>query len=315
MNVSSLFRTPPPDVAVDITSRHVAAVCLDRDRQGTYRVLSHAVEPLPEGAVTPRLNAANVVRVDDVSRAIDKVWSRLGQHPSRVALVIPDGAARVSFVRFATVPARPSDLEEMIRFQIRKATPFKVEDAQVTFMPGVATEDGQEFIVVQARRDIVAEYEAACAAAGAHAGIVGLSSFNVINATQHGESHPTGDDLIIHVRADGTTLAILRNGHMVFLRHRGAEGEGLLTELIHQTAMYYEDRLGGRGFARVALSGFLPGDEEAAMRLALEQRLGAAVEPIALAPSLRLADRIAPSRELLDSLTPAIGMALACQQP
>jgi type IV pilus assembly protein PilM len=315
MKTFSLFRTPPPDVAVDITSRHVAAVRLDRDRPGVYRVLAYAVEPLPEGAVTPRLNAANVVRVDDVSRAFEKVWGRLGQRPRRVALVIPDGAARVSFVRFATVPPRRSDLEEMIRFQIRKAAPFKVEDAQMTFMPGAAGEDGQEFVVVQARRDIVAEYEAACAAAGAHAGIVGLSAFNVINATDAGASGLAGDVLFIHVRAEGTTLAILRNGHMVFLRHRGAEGEGQLTDLIHQTAMYYEDRLGGHGFARVALSGFLSGEEEAAMRAALEQRLRVPIRPIALTPSVSLADRIEPSREMLDTLTPAIGMALACLEP
>ena len=42
---------------------------------------------------------------------------------------------------------------------------------------------------------------------------------------------------------------------LMFFRSRGAEGEGTLADLVHQTAMYYEDRLSGAGFSRVMLCG------------------------------------------------------------
>ena len=51
------------------------------------------------------------------------------------------------------------------------------------------------------------------------------------------------------------TLAILRGPHLIFFRNRAAETDGTLADLVHQTAMYYEDRLSGGGFARVLLAG------------------------------------------------------------
>ena len=36
--------------------------------------------------------------------------------------------------------------------------------------------------------------------------------------------------------------------HLVFFRNRAADGEAGLADMVHQTAMYYEDRLSGAGF-------------------------------------------------------------------
>ena len=40
---------------------------------------------------------------------------------------------------------------------------------------------------------------------------------------------------------------------MIFFRNRAADTEGTLADLVHQTAMYYEDRFKGAGFSRVIL--------------------------------------------------------------
>ena len=143
------------------------------------QVTAWAVEPLPDGAVVPALNATNIVRPADVAQAIDQVWQRLGHRPGRIALVVPDGVAKVSLVRFQEVPARATDLEQMVRFQVRKAAPFRVEDSQVAYMPGAVLPEGREFIVVQARRDIILEYEQLCTRAGAVPGLVELATFGV----------------------------------------------------------------------------------------------------------------------------------------
>jgi Tfp pilus assembly PilM family ATPase len=269
-------------------------------------VTGHAIEALPPGAVTPALNAANIPRPADVAQAISRALAAVGRKAKRVALVLPDGVAKVSFIRFATVPGRGSDLDEMIRFQVRKAAPFRIEDAQIASSPGVSAPDGQEYVVVQARRDIVAEYEQVCAAAGAYAGAVGLATFSVVNAVLGSGSPPSGDWLLIHVDADAATLAILRGEHVVFFRHRGADGEGHLAELVHQTAMYYQDRLGGHGFARALLAGALPDDKQGVTKRAFETRLGVPVEHIDPTGAVPLADRVGPSRELVDALTPAL---------
>jgi len=86
------------------------------------------------------------------------------------------------------------------------------------------------------------------------------------------------------VTPDASTMVIVRDGALLLFRHRPAEGEGSLSDLGHQTAMYYEDRLGGRGLSRAVVaardvgSGVL-GDLQALGR-AIEQRIGRAVVEI-----------------------------------
>jgi len=308
MTALSLFRTPPPDVTVEVSSRRVSAVALSGDARGLH-VTAHAVEPLAPGAVVPALNASNIAVPDAVAAAVRAVFERLGRRPGRVALVVPDAVAKVSFVRFASVPPKVADLDEMVRFQVRKAAPFRIDDATVAHAPGLADSAGREFIVTQARTDIVAEYERACAAGGAHAGLVGLATFNVINAALSVDPSAAGDWLVIHAQDETASIAILRERHLVFFRHRGADAGGPMTDLVHQTAMYYQDRLAGPGFARVAVVG--PGLDAPGVVADLERRLGTGVRALDLSSVVRFADRPTPTKSLIDTLTPALGLALA----
>jgi hypothetical protein len=95
---------------------------------------------------------------------------------------------------------------------------------------------------------------------------------------------------------------------------RQLEGEGDLADVVHQTAMYHEDRLGGARFARVVLSGagsrVSAPDNDAALRRTLEERMGVRVEPLDFRGTAALRDRIGAAPELLDTLAPAVGVIL-----
>ena len=97
--------------------------------------------------------------------------------------MLPDTVAKFSLIRFEKVPAKTQDLDQLIRWQVRKAAPFKIEDAQLAWLAGVALPDGgREYLVTVARKDVIESYELACVAAGAHPGIVDLASVNLVNA-------------------------------------------------------------------------------------------------------------------------------------
>jgi Tfp pilus assembly PilM family ATPase len=202
---------------------------------------------------------------------------------------------------------------------VRKSAPFAIEEAQVSYVPGLRAADGQEFIVSVARRAAIAEYESVCAAAGAHAGIVDLSTFNVVNAVLAGSPETSADWLLVNVAADWASIAILRGAHLIFFRGRSADGEGTLADLVHQTAMYYEDRLTGTGFSRVLLCGAAGagprqvGDVEQ-LRRSLEERLGSVVDMVDPRTAASLADRIAVAPALLDTLTPLVGLLVRHQE-
>ena len=312
---ASWLASPPPSIAFELTATRVTGVVL-AEHGGGRIVSAHASEALPAGAAAPSLNA-NVLDERALAGAIDAVMQRLGQRTRRAALVLPDSVAKVSLVRFDKVPAKQPDLEQLIRWQVRKAAPFRIEDAQVAWLRSVDLPDGgAEFLVTLARRDIIEAYERACELAGVHAGLVDIASFNQINAVLADEPI-SGDWLLIAVAADYATLAVIRDGNIVFFRNRATAGESDLADLVHQTAMYHEDRLGGGGFARAVLSGTSVMGMETAERLrrTLEERVGLRVAPIDFRKAADLRDRVTADAELLDTLAPSVGILLRERAP
>ena len=244
--VLKLLSTPAPSVALEISADRISAVMLTGSRQRPV-VAGFASEALPVGAIMPTLNKLNLSNFSAVVETVVKVFKRLPKRPTRVALLIPDSAAKVSFVRFENVPLREADLCQLIKWQMKKAAPFRLEDAQLSYTWGRRTSDGgREFVAALIRRDVVDEYQAVCSSAGAHAGIVDLASLNLINATLSISPPISGDWLLIHVAASYSTIAIIRGRDLIFFRNRENEGE---------TAMYYEDRLEGKVFTRAFLAG------------------------------------------------------------
>jgi type IV pilus assembly protein PilM len=306
----SLRDAPAPPVAVEIAASRVSAASLEM-RGGRPVVAAHATEALPEGALVPTLTALNVHNRAAVTAVLGRVLERVGR-PRRIGLIVPDSVAKVSLVRFEQIPARAADLDQLIRWQVRKAAPFAIEEAQVTHVTGARHADGQEFIVTLARRDVITEYEDICAASGAHAGIVDISTFNVINAVLASGTAPADDWLLVNVAPDYASIALLRGPDVIFFRSRTADSEGTLADLVHQTAMYYEDRLQGAGFGRVMLSGASAmgsGDVEQIGR-SLEARLGTSVVPVDALAAAALTDRITAAPLLRDTLTPLVGLLL-----
>jgi Tfp pilus assembly PilM family ATPase len=312
--LASWLASPPPDAAVEISPERVSVATMASRGSGLV-IQSYASEPLRRGAVLPALTSHNILDRAAVVAALRAALDRLGSRPKRVALVIPDVAARVSLVRFEQVPARREDLDQLVRWQLRKAAPFPIEDACVTYSPGAHGIEGAEFIAALARRDVIEEYEGVCAGAGVYAGLVDLATVSVLNLFVAGSHPPPHDWLVVHMRPEYTSLAIMRGEHVIFFRNRPEGDDEALPDLVHQTAMYYQDRLSGQGFTRVLLGGTgrVVGAVDLA-RISLEERLGVAVEPIDPTHAATLTDRIGATPDLMDILAPLVGMLLRTRQ-
>lgn len=307
--LSTLGETSSPSVAVELAGRRVSAAALEL-HGGRPVIAAHAAENLPEGALVPSLTAENIRDRPAVVAALQRVFERIGGRPRRVGLVVPDLIAKVSLVRFEKVPVRVQDLEQLVRWQVKKTAPFPIDEAQVSYTPGMSAADDHEFIVSLARRSVVESYEEVCDEAGAHAGIVDLATFNVINAVLAASAPVATDWLLVHVAADYASIAIVRGEHLIFFRNRASETEGTLADLVHQTAMYYEDRLRGAGFVRVVLAGVGAREDLDQVRRSLEERLTTPVETIDPRTAAALTDRISAAPTLLDTLAPLVGLLL-----
>ena len=322
--LSSWFASPPPSIGIEIGAARVTAVAVS-DAGGKATIAAHATERLPEGAVVPSLNATNIHDRAAVAAAVGRVLGQLGQRITRVALVIPDAATKVSLVKFDKLPAKTDDLAQMVRWQVKKSVPFPIEQAQVSWSAGPTdATGGSEFVVVLARRDIIEEYESVCRVGSVHTGMVDLATFNLINlalaanptlsSTVDPAQNAPQDWLLVHVAADSSTIAIVRGSRLLFFRNRPADAEGRLSDLVHQTAMYYEDRLGGPGFSRVLVTARdVPADaatEVEQLYRGLAERAGDRVEALDLRNAAPLSDRISPGPELLQALAAPVGAVL-----
>ena len=284
--LSRLLAGPAPSAGIEIAADRVTGVVVDRGR----RVTAAVSRPLPAGVVAPAANAANIVEPDTVRDVVREVRRALPGAPRRVALVVPDSAAKVSLLRFEKVPARAADLDQLVRWQARKTAPFRIEDAQVACAPGAPVDGGgREFVVSLMRRDVVREYEDACAGGGGHAGVVDLASFSLVNAVLASGPPADPDWLLVHAAGGYRSVAVVRRGHLILFRHRPAGDEDDdLVDLVHQTTMYYEDRLDGGGYGRVLLAVSMDGataGDAARLRRLLQTHLDTEVTPIAVSRS------------------------------
>jgi len=300
----------PPSVAIEIAAGRVTVAELGRGAAGPV-VSAFASESLPAGVVAPSLTEPNITDTPAVTGAIRQAFEKAGlRPPRRAALVVPDSVARVSLLTFEQLPSKPADVDELIRWQIRKATPFPLDSARVAHVvthqePGETT-----LAAIVARIDVIAQYERAVTALGIQPGIVDLASVNVVNAVLAGGAAPAGDWLLVCVAQESTSLVIVRSGELVFYRHRLAIDEEPLGALVHQTAMYHEDRLSGGKFARVWLCGSTWAASGDAVRREISQRLGVEAEPVDVRVAATFGDRIGVRPEVLDAIAAPLGVLL-----
>ncbi len=103
----------------------------------------------------------------------------------------------------------------------------------------------------------------------------------------------------------------MRGEKLMFYRHRASLDEEPLSALVHQTAMYHEDRLGGTRFARVWLAGAsLAGGAASQARRDISDRLGVPAESVDVRPAAGLPSQVAPQPDVLDALAAPIGVLL-----
>jgi type IV pilus assembly protein PilM len=306
---SSWLAPAPPSVAVELAGRRLTVVELGRGTSA--QIVGYASEPLPEGAIVPGPTGLNVPSVPAVADILRRGLERAGVRGSaRAAIIVPDNVARVSMVPFEQLPAKAADAEQLIRWKLKKATPFPIEEAQVSWFVAHTTDTGPMIAATVARRDVIAQYEAIATTAGLHAGIVDLASFNVMNAVIGAGAASASDWLLVTLAPEATTLTIGRGSDLMFYRHRaGVEDEGL-SALVHQTAMYHEDRLGGTRFSRVWLCGGGVGPAAEDARRELRDRLGVPVEVVDVRGASELGARINASTDVLDALAAPVGVLL-----
>ena len=314
------LRPKYPPVAVEVERGRLTLVRVRATRRARPLLEAFRIQATPDAAAGVTVFKPNLGTPEDMARQTRELFELSGTKPGKLSLILPDNLAKVSIVSLPERPANRKQLDEMLRFKLRRSVPFKLEEAAISAwaLPGAGPE--HHFMVAVMMRAVVEQYEAAFTAAGARPGLVDLctpSLFNLVRADVAQAVRGGSDAALLNCTRNYFTLLIARADRVVFYRcktYAGGEGEdpaGRLAVMARELASsfsYYAEKLAGGGVGTVFVRAVAPGLDEV---VPLLSRIGvSAVRPIDASSSV---DAVNGSRfDPLDGqcLAPALGSAL-----
>ena len=223
-------------VAVEISANCVIAARATRDGDLIEEV---AIRTLPAGVVTLALAADNVHDHPALVRAVRDALSAVANRGSDVVLVLPDACTRVSLLDFDALPNDRKEAESIIRFRMKKALPFDVEHASVSYevQRGIG---GPRVVAALVLRSVLAEYESVVREAGFNPGVVVPAMAAAIGSVT--TDRPT---LVVKMDANTTGMAIVSDDNLLLLRTietaAGAADLAQVAEDVYPSLVYFED--------------------------------------------------------------------------
>jgi hypothetical protein len=260
-----------PAVAVEIRAGSVGVVRLAKSGAGVALGAAALVE-LPPGTLKISMTEPNLKDEAAFGRTLRSALDRAGvPSGARVALVLPDPVARLALVPSAEVTAKKREqVDELVRFKVRKSIPFDVREARIAVVPG----GSGSTLVAAMYRPVLEGYEAACRAQELTPGIVELTGPGLLTAAFGGL--PPSDRLLVNWDEGYLTLMLARGAWPLVVRTITGPPASSPTEVAREvanTVLYYRDRLSGTALAAAVIrSAWLPPAEAVAL---LEGPVGA----------------------------------------
>jgi hypothetical protein len=255
-----------PSIAVEVRARSVGVVRIVR-AGGHTSLGAAAFLELPEGCLRLSMTQPNILDPAAFTQTLRAALERAGVlQGGRAALVLPDPLARVALAPAAEVKGNRAQVDELVRFRLRKAVPFEVREARVATAPGGAR-SGDPLLIGAVYGPVLEGYEAACRSVGLHPGLVELSGLAVLTAAF--APRPTADRLLVNWDEGYVSLILARGEWPILVRTLTSEAASSPDDVAREavnTVLYYRERLGGAGLAEVLVrSAALPPAEAVAV--------------------------------------------------
>jgi type IV pilus assembly protein PilM len=226
-----------PRIACELSSERVIAARVTEDGASLDAYTGRA---MATGALTPRLSESNVADSNAVQQAVTDALTTVGSRGRDVVAIVPDASVRVSLLEFDTLPEKRQEADSVVRFRLKKAIPFNIEDASVSY--DVTRSNGHIRVVAAVvLHSVLAEYEAISRALNYSPGVVLPSTLAAL-----GNVDGTEPTLVIKSDAATTTLSIVGDGQLLLFRTLENPGGVLPTAEhlvldVHASLVFFED--------------------------------------------------------------------------
>ena len=269
-------KTTRPRLACEITPDGVIAA---RASEKTPRLEVFTSRRLGEGVIAPGLNVPNVLNPEALRTALSGALGAVAGKSRDVIVVLPDVAIRLMLIDFEALPAKPDEIEPVIRFRLKKSLPFDVDQAMLSY--SVTRSNGTvRAVAAVSPREIIEEYEKAFRDIGYEPGVVLPSSLAALGLVD-GE-RPT---LVLKVDPMNITITAVEHQELRLVRtlenpQSGNFSAEDLSEAVLPSIVFFEDTFAAH-IEKIYVGGLAPLAEVGPL---LHQQTGAQV--LELAPEL-----------------------------
>jgi len=166
MNWRKYFTSPAPTTAWLLDGDVIAAV--RRDGDGS---LHCAVEAMPQGVCDVGPVGIQTVNRDRLSTALGAVQGRI-DGARRAAAVVPTGWIRTHLFQFSDLPRRQSELDQVVRWRLKKLLPVLPSELRVSAIPQRASGGQRPLLCMVGVERAIAGLEASFSAVGVELGLI-----------------------------------------------------------------------------------------------------------------------------------------------
>ena len=266
--LKSILHDPPPAMAFEISEAGIAAARITARAELDFH-------PFRPGTLTVSPLKENVADPDDFVMAVRNLsGTQTHRKKKDAALILPDFSARIAVLDFDQFPSDAKEQASLIRFRVKRAVPFDVDSAAMSYWAQSGEKGRFDVVVVMAPLEIVSRYEAPFRTAGMNPGLVTMSSLAALELAPEG-------GLTVLAKLTGRALTVLVRDKNVLKLARCVELRSSdladIADVLIPTFVYVEDNLGRRA-EKLILCGFGARTDEAAQRFGEE--LGVETEPL-----------------------------------
>jgi type IV pilus assembly protein PilM len=311
------LRAPSPPVALELDAREIVLVRLKRRGRGKPVLEAYKSREIPEGACDGSILHPRMGVGPELAARVRELFEMTGTKPGKVSLILPDSLAKISLLNLPDRLGSRKQLDEVVRFKLRRSVPFRLEEAMVSYQVLPSEGRGMSILVSLMRRAVVEQYEKILLDIGARPGLVDLSTPNVLNLCRPALSEAGsggGDAAILNSAWGYFSLVILRGGRLIFFRCKTitktddeAAGNGQMFREVANSLAYYEEKLEGRGLETLLVRSVAGSIEETMEKAA---GLGAGkVVPVDPTTSLGMLEGLRMDPVVAQRIAPAVGAA------
>ena len=175
------LRPPCPEVALELDRTSMTLVRLKSKRRGVRSLEAFKIQSVDDGTVPATMIDPRVVDSEELAGRLRDLFEAAGARPGRVSVVLPDNLAKISLLTLPERPPSRKQLEELVRFKLRRAVPFRMHETVLSYQLIPGEGKSLSILVALVQRNLIERYEQALEAIGAKPGLIDLCTPSILN--------------------------------------------------------------------------------------------------------------------------------------